>query len=172
MIPLSERAMSGLRAGKWLHCGGLRRAKKPQQQSRRFALEPSNPLPREDAMSVDLHEEAGGKILIVKLSDKLTKQDYEHFLPVVDRLVKQYGKLRLLVEMHNFHGWTMSALWEDLKFDVKHFKDIERLALVGESKWEAGMAAFCKPFTTAKIKYFDESQKAAASTWIHAVEPA
>jgi hypothetical protein len=66
----------------------------------------------------------------------------------------------------------MSALWEDIKFDVKHFADIERLALVGESKWEAGMAVFCKPFTTAKIKYFDESKAAEAQEWIRAELPA
>jgi hypothetical protein len=43
------------------------------------------------------------------------------------------------------------TLWEDIKFDVKHFNDIERLAITGENKWEKGMAAFCKPFTTAKV---------------------
>jgi hypothetical protein len=53
-----------------------------------------------------------------------------------------------------------------LKFDFKHWKDIERLAIVGESKWEAGMAVFCKPFTTAKIQYFDHSKLAEAKSWI------
>lgn len=67
----------------------------------------------------------------------------------MERLVKQHGKIRMLVEMHDFHGWTAGALWEDVKFDAKHFHDIERLALVGETKWEKGMAVFCKPFTTA-----------------------
>jgi hypothetical protein len=72
----------------------------------------------------------------------------------------------MLVQMHEFHGWELGALWEDVKFDAKHFTDIERLALVGESKWEAGMAAFCRPFTTASIKYFDHSKEAEAETWI------
>src|ERR1700677_4411284 len=106
-------------------------------------------------MSVILHEEAGGKIIEVKLSGKLTKEDYEDFLPEVERLIKQHGKVRMLVKMHDFHGWTLGGLWQDLKFDVKHFTHVERLALVGDSKWEAGMATFCKPFTTAKVRYFD-----------------
>ncbi len=122
-------------------------------------------------MSVELHEESGGKILVIKLSEKLTKADYEHFLPEVNRLIKQFGKLRLMVEMHNFHGWTMGALWQDIKFDMAHFKDIERLALVGESKWEAGMAAFCKPFTTAKVRYFDSSKLPEAKAWIQSDKP-
>jgi hypothetical protein len=43
-------------------------------------------------------------------------------------------------------------LWEDIKFSVKHFADIERLAMVGDKKWQRGMAAFCKPFTKATIR--------------------
>ncbi len=115
-----------------------------------------------------LNEEAGGKILLVKISGKLSKEDYQRFVPDVERLIKDHGKIRILVQMHDFHGWELGALWEDIKFDMKHFGDIERLALVGESKWEAGMAAFCKPFTKAKIQYFDESKSADALTWIRA----
>ncbi len=117
-------------------------------------------------MPVDLQEEAGGKILSLKLSGKLTKGDYERFTPEVERLIKQHGKVRIFCQMHDFHGWEMGALWQDVKFDMKHFADVERLALVGESKWEAGMAAFCKPFTKATVRYFDVSKMDEAHTWI------
>lgn len=115
---------------------------------------------------ITLNQADGGKILDVKLGGKLTRQDYETFVPEVERLIKQSGKIRMLVQMTDFHGWEVGALWEDIKFDLKHFGDIERLALVGDSKWEKGMAAFCKPFTTASIKYFDESKQADARAWI------
>src|SRR5690348_10247796 len=107
--------------------------------------------PRRCIMAVTLHEEASGKILVVNLTGKLTKDDYRVFVPHVERLIGQHGKLRLLVQMHDFHGWEMGARWEDLKFDWKHFGDIERLALVGERRWEAGMATFCRPFTKATV---------------------
>jgi hypothetical protein len=87
-------------------------------------------------------------------------------VPVVDKQIKDHGKLRILFVMRDFHGWTAGAMWEDMKFDLKHWRDIERLAIVGETKWEKGMATFCKPFTTAKIKYFDESQLDAARAWV------
>ena len=117
-------------------------------------------------MPVELREEAGGKIVAVTLSGKLTAADYEHFGGVMDRLIKQHGKVRVLCTMHDFHGWTAGALWEDIKFDLKHFAHIEKLALVGETKWEHGMAVFCKPFTTAKIRYFDHAKADEAKTWI------
>ncbi len=107
-----------------------------------------------------------GKLLHVKASGKLTKESYEAFAPLVDKLIQEHGKLRVLFEIHDFHGWTAGALWEDIKFDFKHGKDIERLAIVGESKWEEGMAAFCKPFTSATIQYFDHSQLEEAERWV------
>lgn len=119
-------------------------------------------------MAVEIHEEHGGKLLIVKVTDKLSKDDYERFTPQVERLIEQFGKLRVLVEMHDFRGWEAGALWQDIKFDAKHFADIERLALVGEKKWQKGMGVFCKPFTTAKVKYFDLTEASQAREWIEA----
>jgi hypothetical protein len=117
-------------------------------------------------MAVEVREEAAGKVLVIHLSGKLTKEDYAHFVPEVEQRIKPQGKVRMLVQMADFHGWTAGALWEDIKFDLKHFTHIERLALVGERKWEAGMAAFCKPFTTATIRYFDAAKFAEALQWV------
>jgi hypothetical protein len=80
-------------------------------------------------MPVQLNEEDGGKMLVVHVSGKLAKADYEHFVPEFERLVWQQSKLRVLFDMTGFHGWDAGALWEDIKFDIKHFADIERLAM-------------------------------------------
>lgn len=117
-------------------------------------------------MAIELREDADGRVLNVKASGKLAKVDYEHWLPEMERLIQKHGKVRVLFEMHDFHGWEAGALWQDVKFELKHFRDIERLAMVGEKAWEHGMAVFCKPFTTAKIRYFDRNQAAEARSWI------
>ena len=41
-----------------------------------------------------------------------------------------------------------------------------RLAIVGEKRWHKGMAAFCKPFTTAEIRYFEHDGVDEARDWI------
>ena len=117
-------------------------------------------------MSVELIEEMDGKLLTVRLSGKLSEEDYELFVPEVERLIQKHGKVRMLVIMEDFHGWDAGALWEDIKFDWKHFSDVERLALVGDSKWEKGMATFCKPFTTADVKFFDLDHLGEARRWL------
>jgi hypothetical protein len=107
-----------------------------------------------------------GRVLEVRVTGKLTKESYQKFVPAVDAQIKEYGKLRILFVMEDFHGWTAGAMWEDLKFDLKHWKDIERLAIVGDKKWEKGMALFCKPFTKATIRYFDAADLDDAREWL------
>lgn len=117
-------------------------------------------------MNLQLTEENGGKVVVVHVSGKLVKADYEHFVPEFERLIRQHGKLRLLFDMTGFHGWEASAAWEDFKFGIEHFADIERLAMVGEKKWQHGMAIFCKPFTKAAVRYFEHADAVAAREWL------
>ena len=120
-------------------------------------------------MAIKLNTMEGGNLLEVLVTGKLVHEDYEHFVPEFERLLKEHGKLRLLFEMVDFHGWSLCALWDDIKFDLKHFSDIERLAMVGDKKWERGMSAFCKPFTRAKVHYFDRTAIDEARAWLEGV---
>ncbi len=117
-------------------------------------------------MPIQLTEENGGKLLNMQVSGKLEKADYKHFMPEFGRLARQHGKLRVLFDMTGFHGWEASAAWEDFRFGLKHFADFERLAMVGEKKWQHGMAIFWKPFTKATVRYFDHADAAAARAWL------
>lgn len=119
-------------------------------------------------MSLELRHDKKSKFLEVTIDGKLESKDYERFAPFVEDLIREHGKVDILLVLHDFHGWTAGALWEDVKFDAKHFRDIEKLAIVGETKWEKGMATFCKPFTTAKVRYFPREEIGAAQQWIGA----
>ena len=107
-----------------------------------------------------------GKIIGFKMSGKLHDEDYKHFVPLVDKAIAEEGKVRLLAQFHDFHGWDMHALWDDTKFSTTHCTKIEKIALVGEKKWEEYMAKVCKPFTMAKIEYFDVSRIEDARKWL------
>jgi hypothetical protein len=110
--------------------------------------------------------ESDDRIIKISVSGKLSKQDYEQFLPATERLIKEHGKVKVLVVMKDFHGWTAGGLWEDIKFDLRHFSDVDRVAMVGDRTWEKWMTWFCKPFTTASIRYFDLSNLDQARVWI------
>ena len=117
-------------------------------------------------MPIKFEDEDEDNLLTIQVSGKLAKADYVYFALEFERLVKLNGKMRVLFDLAGFDGWEAGALWEDIKFDVKHFADIERLALVGDNKWQHGMAIFCKPFTKATIRYFDHADAAEARKWL------
>jgi stage II sporulation SpoAA-like protein len=117
-------------------------------------------------MPIQLNEENGGKTLVIHISGKVIKADYKPFVPEFERLLQQHGKLRVMFDMTDFHGWDAGALWEDIKFDIKHFADIQRLAVVGDKRWHQGMAMFCKPFTKATTRYFNHADAAEALKWL------
>ena len=110
--------------------------------------------------------ESEGNIIGYRMSGKLHHEDYERFVPEVEATMAAHGPIRFFAEFQNFHGWDAQALWDDIKFDVKHAVDMERIALVGEKEWEKWMATICKPFTAAEIRYFDAHERDAAWAWI------
>jgi len=116
-------------------------------------------------MAVLVEESQDGAVIEVTASGKLSREDYGTFVPLLEDRMRQ-GKVKILFSMQDFHGWDAGALWEDIKFDLRHFGDIERLAMVGDKKWEEGMAWFCKPFTSAKVAYFDQGQIDTARSWL------
>jgi hypothetical protein len=101
----------------------------------------------------------------LQITSKLLKEDYDQLVPVIETLISK-RKISILVELLDFHGWSAGALWEDSKFAMKHFKNIHRIAIVGNKLWEQGMAAFCKPFTSAEVRYFDSADINEAREWI------
>jgi hypothetical protein len=105
-------------------------------------------------------------VLGFKLSGKLHDEDYKRFVPAIDVALAKGQKVRLLAQFHDFKGWDLHALWDDIKFSTTHCTKIERIALVGEKTWEAWMAKVCKPFTMAKIKYFDAADIKSAWEWL------
>lgn len=103
---------------------------------------------------------------MIHVSGRLSKEDYERFVPEVERRIQEHGKVRILFDMQDFHGWDVAALWEDTKFAYRHYGDIERLAVIGEKAWQKGMTTFCKPFTQAEIRYFERGEADQAREWI------
>ena len=118
---------------------------------------------------IEMIESTSTSAVGFRLTGKLHDDDYQLFVPHLDRAIQEQGKLRLLVQFHEFEGWDLHALWDDIKFATTHCTKFERIAMVGDSKWEEWMAKICKPFTMAKIKYFETADIEKAWAWVDEV---
>ncbi|HVR84090.1 MAG TPA: STAS/SEC14 domain-containing protein [Planctomycetota bacterium] len=121
-------------------------------------------------MSIQLNEHRAHNILDVRVSGRLGREDYHQFVPEFERLLALHGKVRILLQMVEFHGWTPGAFWEDLKFDFRHFNHLDRIAMVGDKRWEKAMSFFCRPFTTATIRWFEYDELDQARAWLAEAE--
>jgi len=105
-------------------------------------------------------------IAAFKASGKLTDADYQQFIPRLEALIQEYGKISVLLELKDFHGWETKAAWDDFKLGLAHPQDFERIAIVGDKAWEHWIALLAKPFTHARVRYFALSDRNAALDWL------
>lgn len=124
--------------------------------------------------SLAIEEDLDRGIMVVAVTGKLDVEDYDVLGEEFDHMLERHGRVRLLIELKDFHGWTAGAAWEDARLGFRHYGDIEKMAIVGENKWQQGMTQFVRPFTRAEVRYFDAAANADASAdasdWVHAPE--
>lgn len=105
-------------------------------------------------------------ILEVTLSQEITAEDYRKHRPFIDSFIESHGKLRLLLHLVGDIRWQPKAIWEDIKFDFKHALDLDRIAVVGDRRWEQGMATLYKLFSSADTRYFPPREIEDARKWL------
>lgn len=117
---------------------------------------------------LEVMPESTGKILWLRAGDWLTDRDYrEVFIPRLEAVLREHGKVRVLFHLEpDFRGWTPGALWEDLKLDLKHRGDFEKVALVGASFWADAVMRLFAHFMPGEVRTFLREHLAEAWIWI------
>lgn len=107
-----------------------------------------------------------GNILFTIVSEKVTEEDFNELKPALERLIGKYPKVKWYYEMQNFDGWEFKTFLEDTQFSLSHRNDFEKIAMIGEKKWQELVTDIMKPFTSAEIKYFSTEERDDARKWI------
>ena len=69
--------------------------------------------------------------------------------------------------MTEFHGIELRALWDEVKFDVRHAGQIERCAVVGDRAWEAWMTKLSRPIFFKQNGFYNIAERDKAWEWIN-----
>ena len=106
-------------------------------------------------------------VLTLEVSGKLTQAELATVQKAAGEIIARQGKLRILVLTENFTGWERGAGWGDFSFQTQHDASIERMAIVGERKWEDLALMFtAKGLRKFPIEYFDTARLTAARAWL------
>lgn len=106
------------------------------------------------------------KVFAFKAVGRLTHDDYQSFLPKLEQLLADEGRISILLELENFHGWDMEAAMDDYRFGMAHQESFERIAIIGDKRWEKWMAFLTKPFVEAKVRFFEHEDIGKAWDWL------
>jgi hypothetical protein len=112
-------------------------------------------------------------IIATRVNDLMGINDYEKIHPLIHNIIDSGKKVRWYFEMDGGSISNAAGFWEDglieinySKLNFTHSEDIEKIAIVGEQKWEQWMVSIMKPFTKAWIMYFSLADKEKAMEWI------
>jgi hypothetical protein len=98
-------------------------------------------------------------------TDKLHAEDYrDMMIPALERAAAS-GEVRFVIVIHEFHGMTGGALWQDLKMGVEHLRAWKRIALVTDIEWMEHMTSMFGWMTPGKVKHFRLAQRDEAIAW-------
>lgn len=109
-----------------------------------------------------------GNLITVHVSGTLTQEDYDQLIPSWEKVIAEQGSMRLLFVMEDFHGWKPGAAWDDFRFESRHAAKVERVALVGEKKWQEWFAKIGSLIAQENVHYFDLDDLSAAERWVRA----
>ncbi len=112
-------------------------------------------------------EQSTPDILGFLASGRLTDNDYKNFLiPEVKTAIDEKGQIRLLFQLDGFRGWEIQAAWDDLIFGMEINSNVDKIAIVGDSRWEQWVARLVKAFTHGEARHFDLGHMDEAWNWV------
>ncbi len=106
-------------------------------------------------------------IYLIRIAGQLRKSDLDAVQADFVAHLAEAGAIKLLVILENFTGWESAAEWDDGGFFYHHGDAIERIALVGDPRWEAETLAFTGAgLRKAPVRFFSESDVPTARAWL------
>jgi hypothetical protein len=81
--------------------------------------------------------------------------DYQTLVPAVQAAIDKNGSINLLLDLDQFKWEKVEAWKSDLDFGEDYKNKIDRIALVGNAKWERYLTKLAQPFYANHTKYFE-----------------
>ena len=111
--------------------------------------------------------EIRGHLIVVRITGSLTRVDYDRFVPWLEHRVAMSSQpLRFVVHAEEWNDWAdLREAWADLKMDSHFIGQMDRLAMVGDSRWQEWMTNLGSPLVPTNLRWFDLGEADAAKAW-------
>ncbi len=85
----------------------------------------------EGLKEIDLGDE---RLLGLAIIGKMTTVDYDRINLLIEEQAEKYGQARIMLEVVSTE-FSGQALLEDIKSSIKNYKNVDRLAIIGDQSW-------------------------------------
>ena len=101
-------------------------------------------------------------VVVIKASGKLTHDDYKQITPWLDSTLAAITspQVNVLFDVQELEGWELRAAWDDLKLGFRHGAEFQRIAIVGQKKWQEVAAKVGNWFVEGDMQHFDNEREA------------
>lgn len=118
-------------------------------------------------MSANL-EQHPDRLLVLRVGGELKKSELDAVQSEFVRMIVA-GPVKLLVLLEDFTGWERTEDWGDTDFFFSHRNDFEKIAVVGDARWESQVLAFTGAgLRQGPVKFFRETAESEARAWLAA----
>ena len=104
--------------------------------------------------------------LAYRINQPLSKIEIQEIRLDLEGTIAAKGKIRVLIDLHAFPYVDLESFWEDLKFEVKYVRELERFALVGGGEIEKWATRAFGALTFTRCRCFAETQLEEAWSWL------
>ncbi|OKY27929.1 MULTISPECIES: SpoIIAA family protein [Thalassotalea] len=117
-----------------------------------------------NGMTIGLERTNNDFFISLKLTGKLTHEDYQAIIPIVESALAKVvsPNIDAFIDASAFEGWEVRAAWDDLVFGLKHNNEFRKVAIYGDKDWLESVSKLSNWFVTGEVKHFTDPAKALA----------
>lgn len=111
--------------------------------------------------------ETDDQTLCVMIDRLITAEGYEkNLIPRLEKMIAEYGKIRVLVYYKKFAGWEEAAASHDMALTARYGKNVHKIALVNPPKSEIFQRKLKQPITSGEMRMFNDNELQKAIEWV------
>ena len=111
--------------------------------------------------------ESEGNLVCCKAIGKLTDEDLHNLTVRIERILENHGSFLLYVDLEFFKGWEWQTAWDKNIYGKKYWDQIEKIAFVGNQKWEQMINKIAQNLKNGDKRYFSIAHHSMAIEWIN-----
>ena len=102
----------------------------------------------------------------IELSGTPTEEDYDTLASTLTDHLEQHTTTRVLFVMKNVDDWEPREHWEELVLDIRHLRDLDKVAVVGDDLRETEVETIEELFPMSMVQTYELGDRDEALDWL------